>query len=358
MVSCQAMEAVLGPREGASESEVAASRLDASSSPVEVVVAPAEREWRVVPLPLRPSADELARSPGLAKGVDLLERGRTTEAAMAFESARRREAVGDRCAALHAWTLRDAATADAAERVAREAIARYGATPPLAYALATALERQGRDVEALALLRDVLRVWPDDPVLVREAAGAALSAGDPEAALALLDPLVARGPLGPESLRLRARALVEAGRPEEGWILLERLARTAPPDPALTEDLALAAAAVAERSGLEDHHRRAVELLREVVAWDPQHQRAWFLLGRSLAALGQAGEAEAALRRALELDPADAEAALLLAEVLVEAGRRDEACRCLDEALRRPLAPDELERVQLRRLELEAEAVE
>jgi tetratricopeptide (TPR) repeat protein len=59
---------------------------------------------------------------------------------------------------------------------------------------------------------------------------------------------------------------------------------------------------------LQEDWRQAVRAFREALWEQPREARAWSYLGMSLAHLGQGGEAEAALSRALALAPGDGEA--------------------------------------------------
>jgi tetratricopeptide (TPR) repeat protein len=71
--------------------------------------------------------------------------------------------------------------------------------------------------------------------------------------------------------------------------------------------------------------RRAAELYRQVVADDPAHSHAWYLLGIACHGLGQSDEALAHLHRALRHQPGLAEAHNHVGLIFAQAGRLDEA---------------------------------
>ena len=75
------------------------------------------------------------------------------------------------------------------------------------------------------------------------------------------------------------------------------------------------------------------------LARDPDNAAALLARGRSLHALGRHGEAERALLRSIDVDPANAEARNLLGLVYLETGRYAEALAAFREAA--SLAPDD-----------------
>jgi cytochrome c-type biogenesis protein CcmH len=86
-----------------------------------------------------------------------------------------------------------------------------------------------------------------------------------------------------------------------------------------------------------------VSRLAERLRQDPSDGKGWAMLGRSYRALGQADEAKEAYRRAIVLLPADTQARIELAIMLLEEaegdGLPDEAIARLEEVL--ALAPDQ-----------------
>ena len=84
-----------------------------------------------------------------------------------------------------------------------------------------------------------------------------------------------------------------------------------------------------------ERHGEAEQALRAAVENAPSHVGAVFNLGHLLRIVGSPGEAAAWLRRALELDDAHAAARLELGLALMETGAFDEAQRCLAAVLAR-----------------------
>lgn len=104
---------------------------------------------------------------------------------------------------------------------------------------------------------------------------------------------------------------------------------------ALRDQLARHLVALEDWEALADHFREGVRL-------EPQSALAWQRLGLTLLfALHQPVEAASALREAVRLAPADAEARLGLAQALVATGRGAEAAAAFEQALR--LDPQALE---------------
>jgi tetratricopeptide (TPR) repeat protein len=87
-----------------------------------------------------------------------------------------------------------------------------------------------------------------------------------------------------------------------------------------------------ERAG---RHEAAVRSYREALQRWPDSFVAWMGYGNSLHALGQLGEAEAALRKAAALNPGSGLAMNNLAVVLSEAGQKNEALEVIEQAIQR-----------------------
>lgn len=262
-----------------------------------------------IPRWLRPPAVELERSAEMRAAVLAAERGDDVSAAVSLRVLRESGGISPQACGLYAWTLRRVASSAEAERAARADLRRCGeASPAVHYALAVALETDGRAAEALDSYLLVLQADPNDAAL----------------------------------LRACARVALAGGRPHDALPHLELLADGAPDDPLLLADLATAVHADALTGGEETRRARARGLLREVLLLDPQHAGAQRMLGESLAASGERDAAVTALRRALELDPAAVAAGLQLARLLYEAGQRAGAIAVLRDLLRQPLAPDQV----------------
>ena len=113
--------------------------------------------------------------------------------------------------------------------------------------------------------------------------------GDPEASLQRLDTVLRTDPLHPEALEARGLALLELGREDEAASALQA---------------ALGNATL------------SVSIRARVLAW----------LGSALRVAGREADAEARLREALALDPAQEDACLSLGVLLAGQGRLAEAC--------------------------------
>jgi tetratricopeptide (TPR) repeat protein len=302
--------------------------------------------FRRIPAWVRPSERDFGRSEELRGAVALLERREPVSAAIRLQSLRARERWGPEVSALHAWALVESGSTADARRVALDGLAEHGAdAPSLHYALAVAAELSAQPAEALAAYRRVLARAPGDAVLLRACARTALASGDAAIALEYLAglPDAVTGADGLELARLRAAAWSGAGRHAEALAVHERVAAAHADDFALRAAAAAGAFAAAEAAG--------EQALR--VAADPQHAEAHWMLGRLAAGLGDMDAAEAALRRTLEIDPARVDAGFLLAGLLDDTLRKDDARTVLFELLRQPLSAAQVEAVQRRLLELE-----
>jgi tetratricopeptide (TPR) repeat protein len=312
--------------------------------------------FRRIPAWVRPSERDFGRSEELRGAVALLERREPVSAAIRLQSLRARERWGPEVSALHAWALVESGSTADARRVALDGLAEHGAdAPSLHYALAVAAELSAQPAEALAAYRRVLARAPGDAVLLRACARTALASGDAAIALEYLAglPDAVTGADGLELARLRAAAWSGAGRHAEALAVHERVAAAHADDFALRAAAAAGAFAAAEAAGEQALRVRARALVEAVVAADPQHAEAHWMLGRLAAGLGDMDAAEAALRRTLEIDPARVDAGFLLAGLLDDTLRKDDARTVLFELLRQPLSAAQVEAVQRRLLELE-----
>lgn len=315
-----------------------------------------EQAFRRIPSWVRPSLRDFDRSEELRRAAELLERREPVSAAIQLQSLRARERWGPEVTALHAWALVEAGSAADARRVALDGIAEHGAEPvALQYALAVAAEVAGQPAEALAAYARALARFPGDAVLLRACARTALASGRADEALTYLAGLPdgVEGGEGLELARMRALALTATGRHADCVALHERVAVAHAGDFAVRAAAAGGAFHAAEAAADPELRARARALVESIVELDPQHAEAHWMLGRLAASAGDLRTAETALRRTLELDPARVDAGLLLAGLLDDSLRRDEARAILFELMRQPLTAAEVEQVQRRLLELE-----
>lgn len=154
----------------------------------------------------------------------------------------------------------------------------------------------GRLAEAIALLREAMRLAPDQPHHASNLISALCAANLAEDALAVAEPAVARHPAAAVLVLNRGIALHQLNRRD-----------------------------------------RAAEDFRRAATLQPDLLPAQYYLGCALEELGELAGAEAALRRTVALDPNHAEAHNHLGRVLHVAQRWDEAVACFERAAR--LAP-------------------
>lgn len=250
---------------------------------------------------------------------------RDEEAADAFESALRAARQDATRHHLQGWIERCRGDAGAAVEELGQAVVREPAEAAHRLALAQLHLEADRTAEALGALDEMLRISPDSlPGLVAGHDALLLAGRVREAerrARRLLDAdpgsFIAAERLG--TLRLRRR-LVQGREGAETRRLLEHAARQAPAWPA-------AAASLALFHVLRGQQARAEIDLEAVTGTYPESARAWMLSARVLRRAGRPGPAGDAILRALSLDPEELDVCLAACEILLRAGRRDEARR-------------------------------
>lgn len=97
----------------------------------------------------------------------------------------------------------------------------------------------------------------------------------------------------------------------------------------------------ARRQHQAGNTERAVQLYRELLAAEPRHAQAWYLLGAAQRTLGRLDEARVALQQAVSVAPGHADAHNHLGVVLAQQGYMDEAVANFHHALK--LKPDNTE---------------
>ena len=301
---------------------------------------------RRIPPWIRPPARELARSEELRAAVDLMERGEFMPAAVTLQRLRSAPGALPEMAAMQSWSLGEAGSPAEAEQVARAGVLEFGQDLAcLQYALAVASELSGKHEAAYQAYLRVLVSQPADAVILRACGRTALAAGQPAAAVTFFDRLALQGADDLETAEMRAAALAGAGDFGSALDVYESLVGQNPQDPQLLARMASAAFSAARASGQAEHRRRAGILLVRLTEADPQHGDAFRMLGMNSAAAGDLAGAEAALRRTLEIKPAQLDAGLLLAKVLADRSQRHEARLVLQELLRQPLTRAEVDEI-------------
>jgi len=221
-----------------------------------------------------------------------------------------------------------------------------------------ALERVGDGKRAETIARRCLEQFPNRPEPHRMLARALRAQGRSDEALAELDAIPSPGPVERAE---RVRTLGLAGRVAEGIELGRRAIAADPEVPALHAALAALLYAAGEEQEGARATDRALELAPDeprplrvrcefrasVGLWQkaredcshyltarPDDAGAWFLLGISLAQLGETSDAVSAYRRSATLDERDARSRNNLAGLLAARGDLDEALAVSQEAYR------------------------
>jgi tetratricopeptide (TPR) repeat protein len=242
-----------------------------------------------------------------------------------------------------------------------DALILAAAQPPIARATALALLRDFGSAASAPALRAAIA---DPSPLVRAAVPRALpaAAGRPmlQAVAPLLDDPVlavrveaaralAGAPLAPPQLAALARAttellaaeMVDADRPESHLNIGLLQLRGGQPDAAETEyrtalrlDPRFVPAMVnlADLDRLRGREPEGAELLRRAITLEPGNADAWHALGLALVRQHNAAEALSALRRASELAPGNARYAYVYAVALNSAGAAKQSLAVLEEA--------------------------
>jgi predicted O-linked N-acetylglucosamine transferase (SPINDLY family) len=190
---------------------------------------------------------------------------------------------------------------EAAERLARRALAQHAVEARFHLNLGNILKAQGRGTEAIAAYRRSIALEPSLPDAYVNLANLLRGANRSAEALEVLR---AGGSACPENAVLTAE---------------------------LAEELGNARAAAGEHEPAVSEYRRALEL-------DPVRSRGWYNLGNSLAALGRLADAVAAYRHALELEPSLVQAWVNRGNAEAQLKHTEEAAQAYRRAL--SLSPD------------------
>lgn len=279
----------------------------------------------------------------LADGDRLASEHRLLSALLRYEDASR-HSTGLRPAQIRMGRvhLRRGQWREAAE-VFGQAEARGAASREVRLGLATAQHRLGDVHSSLATLGRELAIRPENGEawvqLVERGARAGLRPGEIREMLAGVPAPVGETPVGQKAAYLLGSCVMDPAS-REGSAALYRAATGADPRVAeMARELLEAADAVQGREG------RAVSLAGSLLAQGlvgpalatldgvggdgPRSAEVWALRGAALLRLGDADEAERAIRRSLELAPEEPLGEFLLGSVLRHRGESEEAARLL-----------------------------
>jgi tetratricopeptide (TPR) repeat protein len=214
---------------------------------------------------------------------------------------------------------------DEARQLCEQGLSRQPGDPMLHHLLAAVLFSQGEIQPARGHVASSLANRPDNAAALLLAARIARAARDYAGALSHLDRVIAIAPQREVFLE-KARTLDQAGdrlAAREAWRAILKIV------PNSVE----AAARLGRLASEDGDHATAASLLERAVAGDAPAS-VWFDLGFARQDLRDTIGAATAYRRALELKPDYAEAALNLGVVLQEKGCFDDAMRAYREAYR------------------------
>lgn len=192
--------------------------------------------------------------------------------------------------------------------------------------LGVVARRQGRVGEAIALMREAVRLGPQQPEYASNLVALLSASGLTDDAVAVAAETMGRHPdfvYLPLNLGVALHAL---GREDEAAAAFGRAVALAP-------DLAPAHFGLGCALDALGRHAEAEAALRRTEALAPDHAEAQNLLGRVLTALGRHAEACEAFRRAVRSDPRHAVALNNLGSVLVKLDRTEEALDALTASL-------------------------
>lgn len=184
------------------------------------------------------------------------------------------------------------------------------------------LLRAGRSEEALTVFEEGERRFPGDAELLMGKAMARLRLSDPAGACEILEGLRRTRPTA-EGLQALCEAYLERGMAGPAMEVAVEAAKGAGPDAKFLYRLG--------RAFYERHlYGEAFPFYEKAAEVAPSWAEAWFGFGACQWALKQPASAEAALRRAVELDSQDWQAQQFLGCLLCDVGRKDEARAILE----------------------------
>ena len=215
--------------------------------------------------------------------------------------------------------------ADRAIRMLEPAVQRYPYHSGLRFSLARAYRGAGRDLDAETVLAEIARRHPSHSAAKIQLAWVTFRKGDAEGAFKILEAAMIAEPRNPEPMDSRVQILIDGGRYDEAIRDIEDGLRRLPRDVHWRErsiDLFV-------QCGAED---RAIRAAREGIEVYPRGAYLWLLLGQTLNQMrhhAEIGEIESCLRKSLELNCTLFEPADLLAVLLTEQRRYDDASKIM-----------------------------
>ncbi len=225
--------------------------------------------------------------------------------------------------------------ADRAINMLEPAVLRYPYHPGLRFFLARAYRSAGRDLDAESVLAEIARRHPDNSAAKIQLAWIMHRKGDARSAFKILDAAIAAEPRNSDLVDSRVQILIDNGQYDEAIRNVEDgLSR-------LRQGVHWRERAIELfiQCGAED---KAIQAAREGIEVHPRRAYLWLLLGRTLNQLRQyadIGEIESSLRRSLELNCSLFEAADLLAMLLTEQRRYDDAAKIMLDIKKRMADP-------------------
>ena len=216
--------------------------------------------------------------------------------------------------------------ADAAEKALTETLRLRPDAVDAQIALSNLNVAQGRASEGLTLSRQAVQSAPANAVARFTLARSLFANGDSAGALTQLRPVLAAAPNSTDALTLLGRIQQRQGSLDEARQSFNKALAAGPgtPDPlAALLNLELAA----------KRPQEAVRLLESQLAKTQPSAALQVLAGRTYAATGDLVKSEAALRKAIDVDPSMMEAYHVLGQIFVRQKRLGEAVKAYEERL-------------------------
>ncbi|HWC00886.1 MAG TPA: tetratricopeptide repeat protein, partial [Bryobacteraceae bacterium] len=142
---------------------------------------------------------------------------------------------------------------------------------------------------------------------------------------------LAAQPIDPQEKARQAAAAMQAGKPEVAIPLYQELMAAFPGNSSFALNLAIA-------QFKARRYQEAVDQCQALVRSEPRLFPAWLFLGAGRLELGQPAQAIDSLQRALDLQPGDRNARVMLADALLQMEHYEEAAKQFQQAAR--LLPD------------------